>query len=59
MSLNLTEDQIAYLQSTLRETRTLLDNVHCYDTEEFQQLGVALHILDGHSVEVSESLNQD
>lgn len=59
MSIQLTEDQIEYLHNTISSARSLLDAVHCYETEEFDSLGISLHILDGHSVEEAESLYKD
>ncbi|EQA7786831.1 hypothetical protein ACX818_001425 [Acinetobacter baumannii] len=50
----LTDDQLEYLYNTIENTRSLLDNVHCYDTEENDALGVCLNILNGQTVEEAE-----
>lgn len=59
MSHVLSEDQIDYLSRTIESTRSLLDAVHCYECDEFDDLGVCLHILNGHTLEEAEKLYKD
>lgn len=59
MSITLTEEQTEFLHNTIEAARSLLDNVHCYETEEFDQLGIALHVVNGHDLEAAESLYKD
>lgn len=51
MSLHLDEEQLDFVSTVIENTRDLLDNVHCYDTEEFRDLKIAALVLNGFSVE--------
>lgn len=52
----LTQEQIEYIQQTLKSTRDLLDNVHCYETPQFDACKIAIRILDGYTVEEAKEL---
>jgi hypothetical protein len=44
-------EEAEYVSDTLSNARSLLDNVHCYDTDEFRQLSICMSIMRGHSLE--------
>ncbi|ADG59930.1 hypothetical protein Acj9p030 [Acinetobacter phage Acj9] len=51
MSITLNQDQVDFIGNILLDARSLLDNVHCYETEEYERLGIAINVLSGQSVE--------
>ena len=44
-------EEAEYISETLSNTQSLLDNVHCYDTDEFRQLSICMSIMRGNSLE--------
>lgn len=44
-------EEAEYISDTLSSTHSLLDNVHCYDTDEFRQLSICMSIMRGNSLE--------
>ncbi|ADJ19378.1 hypothetical protein Acj133p031 [Acinetobacter phage 133] len=50
-NLILNLEQVAYLREYISDVKDLLDNVHCYDTDEYKDANVAMAILNGASLE--------
>lgn len=48
--LEFDRDQIEFVKETLEATIALLDNVHCYDTEEIQNCRASVLVLAGYSI---------
>lgn len=57
--LTFTPEQIDYVRTVLANARSLLDNVHCYDTHEYAECSIAIDILSGMTIEEAEENNND
>lgn len=54
ITLNDTEHD--FLVNVVDAARSLLDNVHCYETDEFNDLKIAEHILCGYSLKEAQAI---
>lgn len=57
--LTFSPEQIDYVQTVLANARSLLDNVHCYDTQEHHDCAIAIDILSGMTIEEAEANNSE
>lgn len=51
MALHLNDEAESFIYSAIESARSLLDNVHCYETEEFEDLTIALRLMEGYGLE--------
>jgi hypothetical protein len=59
MAFTLTDDAAEFVANTISNASSLLDNVHCYDTEEAWQLDVAGDLMRGLSLEEALANNPE
>lgn len=57
--LVLNKEQVEFLREYVQDVKELLDNVHCYETEEFRKAAVAQAILNGASLEQAQLKYED
>lgn len=57
--VTLSQDSTNYLVTLLSDLRSLLDNVHCYETEEFKKIPVAQALLRGETYEEALNYSED
>ena len=58
-NLTLNTEQVKFLKGFVQDVKDLLDNVHCYETEEFRKAAVAQAILNGASLEQAQLEYED
>ena len=51
MAFTLGPEESEYIADTLSNARSLLDSVHCYDTDEYRRLSICMSIMRGNSLE--------
>lgn len=51
MALVLGPEEQEYLEESIQNAISLLDNVHCYDTDEIRQLRICSSLMRGFSLE--------